>query len=704
MDAVISGQAGKALLLNGNSLLSFDMSDPATLVPRQQADVRFLFGEAGDLRILENTTHEAVTRELRRACDCDDALDLTLISFDPELPAEIRREAIEELEALLADGYVGEHLEYILYGRPLPASADLAGALNHCGETNAAKTQAMLRRLTGRQVEVREVSAAWDAIAADMFGGYEERAEFQRVAVREGLFRALVMAREAQATSTFLINAGLNASIIVLKNHRQVLQQWIAPFRQSNELRAIAHETEEPSTAESRTKEQRGRRKRIDRNAVLRKVNTQKALIIETMQRYDLARVGKLVEELVDYQLENGEAIHAAKSLCDLAFEAKTLGLYSLQLELAKRSTDVKPDDAWSWTQYGDAFLKMQRPAEALNAYEQAEAFGAGAVAKNGRAEVLKSLGRLDDALKAYDAIIASYPRDVFAKTGRAEVLKSLGRLGDALKAYDVVIEEYPDNVVAKTGRADVLKSLGRLGDALKAYDAIIEEYPDDVVAKTGRADVLKLLGRLDDSLEAYNDVISNYPQDSIARNARSCVLAALRRYDEALENLPNENPTMLQDWIGYHIRGMILLRTGETDEAVRIFEHGVQNNPFLLNIEYFRTALTIALLRQREFIPASKMLDEVTSPLLQPQANVLRLHAFGALGDIDRAIAAYQSLASSPPLFAGELIEELNRQYISDEAPCRDEEWISNQEIDLLLLTANEQVMISSSFSALGY
>ncbi|MFN2452945.1 MAG: hypothetical protein ABR577_01860 [Pyrinomonadaceae bacterium] len=602
MDAVISGQAGKALLLNGNSLTSFDVDDPATLVPGQQADLRFLFGEAGDLRILENTNLADVTRELRRARDCDDALDLTLISFDPELPAEIRREAIEELEELLADEYVIEHLEYVLYGRPLPASADITGALNHCGEAHAANAQAMLRSLRDRQAGIREVSTAWDAIPSDIFGGYEERAEFQRVAVREGLFCALVTAREAQTTAAFFLTAVLNASVKALRNHRQVLQQWIAPFRQSNGIREINRKTDERALIESPIREQRGRRRSIDRDAVLQKVKSQKALITDTMQRLDLARVGKLVDELVNYQLENGEAIHAAKSLCDLAFEAKTLGLYSLQLELAKRSTDVKPDDAWSWAQYGDALLKMQRPGEALKAYEQAEAFGADTVAKNRRAEVLKSLGRLNESLAAYDAVIASYPEDV------------------------------------------------------------------------------------------------------VARTARSCVLAALHRYDEALEGLPHEKPITRGEWIGYHIRGMILLRMGKADEAVQIFEHGVKNDPLPFSKEYSRTALTVALLRQRDFVKAGQMLDEVTAPLLQPQANILRLHAFGAQGNIERVTTAYQSLTSSPPLFASELIEELSHQYISDEAPRHDDEWVFNQEVDVLLLIASEQAMISNSSSAFAY
>ncbi len=188
---------------------------------------------------------------------------------------------------------------------------------------------------------------------------------------------------------------------------------------------------------------------------------------------------------MIDYQTQFGGAKFTVKSLCDLALVAKSLGNHQLQLELTERSVDIKRDDAWSWTQYADALLCLQRPKEALAAYEQAEAFGADAVIKAGRAEALKALGRLDEALAAYDATVEEHPEDVVAKKGRAEALKALGRLDEALAAYDATVKEHPGDVVAKEGRAEALKALGRLDEALAAYDAIVKEHPGDVVAKS---------------------------------------------------------------------------------------------------------------------------------------------------------------------------------------------------------------------------
>ena len=76
----------------------------------------------------------------------------------------------------------------------------------------------------------------------------------------------------------------------------------------------------------------------------------------------------------------------------------------------------------------------------------------------------------------------------------------ALGRLPDALDAYDGTVERFPDDVVAWTGRAETLRALGRLRDALDAYDFTVEWFPDDVVARNGRAMVLIDLGRADEA------------------------------------------------------------------------------------------------------------------------------------------------------------------------------------------------------------
>src|SRR5256714_8211281 len=207
MDAVISGRAGKALLLDGESLKSFDVDDPSEIVSRRQSDLPYLFGEAQDLRVIENADVESVKQALQHDCDFNWALDLTLISLDAELPDEIRKEAIEGLDELLADSRVVERLENILYARPLPEDADLEGALKLCNGTQSPNVFTLLQRFEERQSLISEVSQAWDIIPTKIFGSYDQQAQFQHIAVREGLFRALVT-REPQATiPTFLLNA-----------------------------------------------------------------------------------------------------------------------------------------------------------------------------------------------------------------------------------------------------------------------------------------------------------------------------------------------------------------------------------------------------------------------------------------------------------------------------------------------------------------
>ncbi|HEY0324191.1 MAG TPA: tetratricopeptide repeat protein [Pyrinomonadaceae bacterium] len=757
MDAVISGRAGRALLLDGKSLQSFDTDDPSKLVPRRQSDLPYLFGETQDLRIIENINLESARQELNHECNCNWSLDLTLISLDAELPDEIRAEALEGLDELLFDGRVAERLENILYARPLPEDADLAGALKLCDWGHQQNAFALLQIFQEQQSLISEVSAAWDAIPTKIFGGYEQQTEFQHVAVREGLFRTLVT-RDTQSTvAAFLLKAGLNNSIKQLPNYRQVLQQWVTPFRQQSVTPKVVHEVAEEFETETSQRRRHGRRVGINRRAILGEVNKKKAIITEVIQRRDMERVRELVDELVNYQLSSSESEHAAKSLCDLAMLAKELGMFPLQLELTERSINVAPGDGWSWTQYGDALLNMQRLDKALKAYQQAEAFGAGVVAKNGRAEVLKSMGKLDDALAAYnvaitehpendvskrgraevlkaigelnealnayneiilehpedviakngraevlktmgklddalaafDEIILEHPENIVAKTGRAEVFKTMGKLDDALAAYNVAITEHPENVIAKNGRAEVLKTMGKLDDALAAFDEIILEHPEDVIAKNGRAEVLKTMGKLDDALAAYNVAITEHPENDVSKRGRSCVLAALGRYDEALRFLPDKSPVALEDWIGYHIRGMILLRIGKVREAIRIFNEGVQNDPSPSSKEYFRSALAVAWLRGSDYKKAVQALEEVKSPLLQAPANVLRLHAFGAQGDLQRATVAYDSLGAAPQFRSSELTQELRHQYILGQAPRHDEDWIFDREVKVILLAA---------------
>jgi tetratricopeptide (TPR) repeat protein len=102
-------------------------------------------------------------------------------------------------------------------------------------------------------------------------------------------------------------------------------------------------------------------------------------------------------------------------------------------------------------------------------------------------------------SLEIYDLAILVDSNDPVARNRRAETLRSLGRFDDALKAYEDTATAFPSDVVARTGRAETLRSLGRFDDALKAYEDTANAFPFERVVRNALTRTLIQIGRYDD-------------------------------------------------------------------------------------------------------------------------------------------------------------------------------------------------------------
>lgn len=717
MDALLSAPAGVALLIDGHELSSIHVGFPGRRVPRRPEEVHLLFGERSELQLIQNVDLDEISRRLEQEVDAAEALQLALILLDPEASDDIRQEAAVELEDYLGRGDCRERLERVLYAHLLPGDGDLDGALAH-SDGHAPKAHLLIRDFASLQPEIDEVRRAWLAVPDSLFESETDRRRFQAAAVREGLFRGFVLARrEGKPVDPLLVSALLKLAIRDVQGYRNILLAWAAPFKQRHERRWGAFS----EVAETIAEPQRRERRRVgDRKKILEKVERQKRAIVDAMKARDLPRAREFVGDLVEFNLDLGGPEYAVKSLCDLAKKAKDLGFGELQLELTGRAVEVKPDDGRAWAQHGDALLSNHRSDAALEAFANASSFGSAAggcgqgevlrslgrfeaalaayddvielfpddvVARKGRAETLRDMGWLTEALAAYDDVVQRFPDDVVARNGRAETLRDMGRLTEALAAYDDVIQRFPDNVFARTGRAETLRDLGRLTEALAAYDHVIQRFPDNVVARSGRAETLRSLGRLEDALAAYDRSLEQFPGDPVARNGRADLLAAMGRWEEALETLPTGEPSHLQDWIAYHIRGMILLRQGKLGEAESSLRKGVESCPFPAQRDYFRSALAVLRLRQREYPAAVAVLQSEETPVIAPEMDLLRLHALAAGGEREKAAAVERRLRSSQQSAdLAEVRDELSRRYLQHLPPRKTDEWIHDREIALLL------------------
>ena len=89
---------GKAIALDGASVLSLELDGTEKLVRRRPVELRLLLGETSDIVILENTDREKTLNRLHLERNSAQALDLTLIALDPDFARELRTEAVQARE------------------------------------------------------------------------------------------------------------------------------------------------------------------------------------------------------------------------------------------------------------------------------------------------------------------------------------------------------------------------------------------------------------------------------------------------------------------------------------------------------------------------------------------------------------------------------------------------------------------------------
>jgi tetratricopeptide (TPR) repeat protein len=649
MNALISGRTGHALLVDGGPLWLVNLEAPRKLVSVNPSAIRLLFGNSSDTEVLEDTDIKSVMQVLeqkhREAC----AMDLILISFDSQLSRELRSEALCALEELVGDRVLLNTLENLLYGQPVPRRVDLGGAVKLCYAHKLSMVREVLQAFLESQPGIREVRLAWDSIQIGVFGDAASKLQFERIGISEGLFRSLAIARgSGSKVDQFRVSFMLNPAITALPNHRDVLQEWVRPFLDQRHRQKLIRDLSPEDELQSDPSGEPKRPRSFDRLTHFEKTNSQKEAIVKAMRRRDHVRVRNLVGELISHHMSWDGPRYAVMSLCDLAIEAKSIGAYALQLELTERCIELRPHDAWSWSQYSDALLRNQRMSEALVAYEQAFELGAGVIARDGKAQVLKSMGRLEDALKVCDETIADFPMSVVTRINRAELLKAQWRLDQAADAYESIIADEPGNMVARRGRAEVLKAQSLLDEALDSYDHLISENPGDIIARAGRAGVLKAMWRFDEALDQYDAVIADDPTDVVVRNGRADLLKTMWRLDEALASFDQIVAEFPENVFAMNGRADVLRLLGRLDEALDSYDEIIAQFPESLVSRRGRAEVLKDLGRLHE---ARTTYDEITREFPENLfADSGRLGVLRALGEFDAALDSYDRLVVKNP------------------------------------------------------
>jgi len=646
MDALISGQAGVAVLIQGNEVSFLELEGAGRDLPCSPAAIPYLLAGANDVVEIRATARNDVLTRLKAAWRSDRALQFTLISLDRSESIGNRNLSIQCLAELFNDHHVCDYVGNRLYSAPLPRGSDLETALSSARAFHPLAQ--FLEGLQRDQAQIERNRTAWDNLPVLFFGTESAKREFFEAAVVSGAFRLLARAG-ADAAAFGLAAVQCHQSLMALPNYRKVLQAWLGPLKPTRATLAVQEPSNEHrQLRRDETDRHHDRVRSVSTHELFENVKKQKHAIVEILQKGDIARVRTYAAQLMDSQLRSSDPEYAAMSLCDLAQEAKSVHNYSLQLELAQKAVEVAPEDAWAHGQVADAYVCLAQYDNALKSFELAATFGEVVFAATGRARVLRAKGKLDESLAAYEEAIASFPEESMPWYGRAEVLRDMWKLDEALRAYDLAIEKFPTELVPRCGRAAVLTEMGRLDDALRGYDQTIAELGNEVVAVCGRADVLKEMGRLGQALEAYTNAIRAFPTEPIPLSGQADVLREMGRLDEALQAYSQATVVFPYEVVPLSGRAETFKSMRKYDQALASYEEALQRFPDDVRIRNGRADVLKRLGRLTESL---KTYDEnIKRSPYDIVAWSGRADLLKELGKLTEAVAAYDFLMSRSP------------------------------------------------------
>jgi protein O-GlcNAc transferase len=155
--------------------------------------------------------------------------------------------------------------------------------------------------------------------------------------------------------------------------------------------------------------------------------------------------------------------------------------------------------------------------------------------ARLNRGNLLRALGRREEALSSYNDALGIESGHLDTLINRAALLMELGRREAALLDYELVLKMTPDHLETLLRHGGLLLALDRPAEAVSSYERALTIKPDFVEALNSRGIAQARLGRRAEALESYDRAVNVAPGNAETFNNRGALLADMGRYEEAL-------------------------------------------------------------------------------------------------------------------------------------------------------------------------
>ncbi|KAK3567446.1 hypothetical protein QTP86_020007 [Hemibagrus guttatus] len=210
-------------------------------------------------------------------------------------------------------------------------------------------------------------------------------------------------------------------------------------------------------------------------------------------------------------------------------------------------------------------------------------------------AEKLRKKGKVEEALRAFEALVQKYPQSPRSRYGKAqaeddmaEKLRSNEMLLKAVNTYREAAElpDAPAELI-KTSlkrRADRQQFLGRTKGSLVTLERLVQIFPDDITLKNELGVAYLLIGDNKGAKQVYEEVLAVAPSDGFAKVHYGFILKSENKIAESIpylkEGLESGAPGTDDGRFYFHL-GDALQRVGEPTRALEWYEAGYRHGHF---------------------------------------------------------------------------------------------------------------------------
>jgi tetratricopeptide (TPR) repeat protein len=498
LKVLISGQAGLAVIVDGDGVASIDV-ETRHRIARSPQEWPYMLSDANDVYELNDISDAEIVKELDLAWQKDRSLHLVLVLLDRDADKKARQESATYLDEFLADDQVFEHILNRLHVAPLPDVADLQGAIDIVKSRGNIRTGAILDQIAKGQQAIRRCRQAWDLLPADLFGSSNAKETFGFRAVEQGFFAAVSSGKEVhhakftEAGDHKIIKRWRREikSIATLESHRSGFRKPVGNARPIlAPMRAIRALSAHPL--------------RLVAAAAAALILVAIAVRIQPVSAANLVRIG------------TGQPYEQVVLASRQGFQQELNGGLKQLIPLSLRSSSNK--EAESLFALGETHTSAGRPQEAAVAFQQSNSSYPTFAAHLNEAVALLNSSQLARAEQILNSVLAG-AKDSDAWIWRSAALTNLGniyhtrgQLDRAEKVYSDALEIDRNNGF-RVGEATNLSNLGLVlldrGKHVKALEnfkqalSIGEVEGKESVVANARLNIVVILTNFENFSEA---------------------------------------------------------------------------------------------------------------------------------------------------------------------------------------------------------